>query len=99
MYRNAYLLTSLASLAVLWVRRTASPRIDSQRLPPRRLPAASRDLGLSALKREEAPLRWEPAGVAAQGAVRRDHPVARDPDGDQGPAERGPGRTGSLPVP
>src|SRR2546430_10146447 len=99
MYRNAYLLTSLASLAVLWTRRTASPRIDSQRLPPRRLPAAGRDLGLSALKREEAPLRREPAGVAAQGAVGRDDPVAGDHDGDRVRAERGPGGTGRLLVP
>src|SRR5882672_12449390 len=99
MNRNAYLLMSLASLAVLLVRRTASPGIDSQRLAPRRLPATRRDLGLTALQGEQAPLGCEPAGVAAQGAVGRDDPVAGDDDGDRVRAERGPGGTRSLLVP
>src|SRR6266571_825256 len=85
--------------AVLLVRRTASPRIDRGRLAPRGRPATCRDLGLPAFQSEQAPLGCEPAGVPAQGAVRRDDPVARDPDGDRVSAERRPGGTGRLLVP
>src|ERR1700730_16146584 len=83
-------------LPFLGVRRTASRRIDSQRLPPRRLPAPTRDFGLSAHERKEAPLGSEPSGVATQGAVRCDDPMAGNDDRDRVRAERGPSRTGGL---
>src|SRR6266513_1099783 len=96
MKRNAYLLMSSLPLPLLSVRRTASPRIDSPRLAPRRLPAAGRHVRLPALQSEQAPLGCEPAGVAAQGAVGRDDPVAGNDDRYRVRAERRPRGTRGL---
>src|SRR3989442_9631201 len=96
MKRNAYLLMWLASLCRSVGTTNGLPTNRQGRLAPRGWPATCRDLGLPAFQSEQAPLCWEPAGVPAQGAVRRDDPVARDHDGDRVSAECRPGGTGRL---
>src|SRR6185436_11050206 len=83
MKRNAYF-AICSSLAVLPVRRTASPGIDSLR--PASRPSSRRDG--SALELEEHALRLESAGVPAEAAVARQDAVAGHHDGDRVRAER-----------
>src|SRR4029079_10392189 len=83
MKRNAYFAIT-SSLAVLPVRRTASPGID--RLRPASHPSSCRDG--SALQLEEHALRVESAGVPAEAAVAREDAVAGDHDAERGRAER-----------
>src|SRR2546426_2184336 len=100
MKRNAYFAMCGLPLPFSWVRRTASPEIDSlKRLAPRRRPPPKRNLGRAPLQSEQAALRDQATRVATQGAVCRDDAVARNHNRDRVRAERRSGRASSLLVP
>src|SRR5438552_9372550 len=83
-----------------WVRRTASPQIDSpKRLAPRRRPPPKRNLRLAALQSEQAALRDQATRVATQAAVGRHDAVAGNHDRDRVRAERRSRRARRLLVP
>src|SRR5438552_1901472 len=100
MKRNAYFAMCGLPLPFSWVRRTASPRIDSlKRLAPRRRPPPKRNLRLAALQSEQAALRDQATRVATQGAVRRHDAMAGNHDRVGVRAERRSGRARCLLVP
>src|SRR5438105_3593693 len=100
MKRNAYFAMCGLPLPFSWVRRTASPQIDSlKRLAPRRRPSPKRNLRLATLQSEQAALRDQATRVATQGAVRRHDAMAGNHDRDRVCTERRSGRARGLLVP
>src|SRR2546430_5263184 len=100
MKRNAYFAMCGLPLPFSWVRRTASPQIDSlKRLAPRRRPPPKRNLRLAALQRQQASLRDQAARVATQGAICRHDAMAGNHDRDRVRAERRSRRARRLLVP